>query len=58
MRKIDKSDSMLWITGIFAVQIMGMMITPMFVMANPLGEEGAMISIPKKSSDQLRGFWS
>ena len=58
MRKIVGSDSMVWITGIFAVQTMNMMISSMFVVANPLGEEGAMISIPKNSSDQLRGFWS
>ena len=56
MRKIDKSDSMVRITGIFAVQTMGMMISPMSVVASPLGEEGAMISIPRKSSDQIRGF--
>ena len=58
MRKIVGSDSMVWITGTFAVQTMGMILSPMFVVTNPLGKEGAMISIPQKSSDQLRGFWS
>ena len=58
MRKIVGSDSMVWIKGIFALQTMGMIISPMFVVANPLGEEGAMISILENSSDQLKGFWS
>ena len=45
MRENVGSDSMVWIMGIFAVQATDMMMSPMIVMANPLGEEEQILSI-------------
>ena len=51
MRENVGSDSMVWIMGIFAVQTTDMMMSPLFVMAHPLGEEEEI------TGDQLGGFW-
>ena len=45
MRKIVGSDSMVWITGTFPVQTMNMILSSIFVVANPVEKEKAMISI-------------